>query len=109
MLCFRVTINDDAPLVAGEADVAVLTAILTWVSKRHELEFTLGGLAGDSPHTNVDLSWLRREFKAGDRVLIEVIDFDSPTPAPQRRPSDPELVERSRREYFERLKKEYEP
>lgn len=102
MLCFEIRINGGPPVVAGGADISVLTAIMTYDQSRDELDVSMGGLAGSFEH----LDWRRESLGIGNSVEIRVVDSASPT-EPARRRDDLDLVERSKRQCYERLKKEY--
>jgi hypothetical protein len=109
MLCFRVQINNDPPIVAGEADISVLAATLTWVSSHDDLGLRLGGLVGHGSGSGDHVDWLNRKLRIGDRVVIDVVDSDTPEPPTRRETSDRELLARERRHQYEQLKREFEP
>ena len=103
-LCFEVTVNDEPAIRAGLRDVTVLTAILSFVSDRNELELHVGGMVARSE----DVSWLDREMRPGDVVMIRIVDSAQPDEPVTRRRSDPELDARREREYYEHLRRKYE-
>lgn len=102
MLCFEIRVNGGAPTVAGDPDASVLTAIATYARRRHELDFTVGGLDDRTSH----LDWVKVSLSIGDMIEIRVVESDCPS-EPLWRHEDPDLVEREKVRYYERLKKEY--
>jgi len=102
--CFEVVINDQPPIVAGRRDLKVLTAILSFVSDKDELELHVGGMVDRSD----DVSWLDREMRTGDVVMIRIVDSEQPDEPVTRRRSDPELDAKREREYYEHLRRKYE-
>lgn len=115
MITFRVSLNGRDICTAGIRDFGVLTAMVTWVRRKPEqgrrgkrieeqLTADIGGL--DSA-ANEHVSWLSRRLRVGDRIAIEVAKSDRADTPKRRRRDDPQIVERAKRRYFERLKKEY--
>lgn len=112
MIAFKVSLNGRKVCVAGVPHLGVLSAILTSVRRRPEhrgpteraLVVEIGGLDSD---TREHLTWLRRRLRIGDRVAIEILEAQDVDAPARRRRDDPALVERAKRRYFERLKKEY--
>lgn len=102
-LSFEITINDELPLVCGMAAVKILTAMLTYVAEREELELQVGGMVEKGDHA----SWVDRRLKTGDKVTLRVIDAASPLP-PLERHRDPISPEEAERQYYEMLKRKYE-
>lgn len=84
-LCFEVSVNDDAPVLAGLAEASVLTAIVTFVRERAELDLKVGGMLDHSDHVD----WLDRELKQGDVVTIRIVDSDQPSQPIARHRTDP--------------------
>ena len=103
-LCFEVSVNDDAPVLAGLAEAKVLTAVLTFVLERAELDLHVGGMVDRSDHVD----WLDRELKQGDVVTIRIVDSDQPSPPMARRRTDPSVDAEQEREHYERLRRKYE-
>jgi hypothetical protein len=108
MLCFEAKVNDEPTITAGEAGISVLTAITTYVSNRNELDITVGGLCNRSATDNEHLRWLKRRLRAGDTVVLRVIETETADPPSSRDRADPDFVERERRRHYEELKREYE-
>jgi len=108
MICFEVRINDEPTLIAGDSEISVLTAILTHVPRRSELELTVGGLISSFDLGNEHLRWHDRPLQVGDVVQLRIVESERASEPTQRIKDDPELVERSRRRYYEGLKKQYE-
>lgn len=104
MIALEVTLNGRRLCTAGAADVSVLTAILSFVGKRHELELEIGGLA-DEAH----LKWLSPgRLSLGDEVTVRIVETDRPDPPATSQRDDPALIEEGERRYYERLKQKYE-
>jgi predicted RNA-binding protein with RPS1 domain len=107
-ICFEVRINDGPPTITGQSDISVLSACLTFVSARSELEFRAGGLVSNGPHDNEHIDWLQQDLKVGDEVSIRIVDSDSVSVPLGRQRQDPAASERKERAYYERLKRKYE-
>jgi hypothetical protein len=104
MIGFEVTLNGRRLCIAGANDASVLTAILSFVSKRNELELEIGGLA-DEAH----LKWPSPgPLGPGDEVTVRIIETDRPDPPAISHRDDPASIEKSERRYYERLKQKYE-
>lgn len=108
-LCFEIRINQEEPVLAGLEHINVLTAAVTFVSAHAELEFRVGGLVSTSSHDNEHVDWVDRTLQRGDQVAIRLVDAPNPSPPIHREREDPELAAKEEREYYERLKKRYEP
>jgi hypothetical protein len=108
-LCFEVRINDGPPTVTGQPGISVLSACLTFVSVRNDLEFRAGGLVSKGLHDNEHIEWLRQGLKVGDHVSIRVVDADLPSEPISRERRNPIDSEREERAYYEHLKNKYEP
>lgn len=102
MLALRVQINEGEAVTGGAEDLAVLTASVSFAGRlgpktdrgRQSRELHghchLGGLTsrgelGSDEH----LDWISlQEVKVGDRIVIEVIETDDPSPVIDRRPHE---------------------
>jgi hypothetical protein len=74
MIGFEVTLNGRRLCIAGAGDTSVLTAIVSYVSKRNELELEIGGLA-DEAH----LKWPSpASLAVGDEVSVKIVETDQP-------------------------------
>lgn len=104
-LCFEVTINDEPRILAGLRDLKVLTAILSFVADRDELDLDVGGMVGRSDHVR----WLRRDMRRGDVVTIRIVDSDEAAEPATRERLDPASDADREREYYEHLRRKYEP
>jgi hypothetical protein len=109
LLIFEVQLNDDTPIRAGDDAISVLTAMVTYVASRHEIDFRVGGLLAHQPSGTEHVEWLQRELRVGDRILMTVTDSGSVDPPPHRTQEDPEFAEQMEREHYERLKARFEP
>jgi len=104
-LCFEVTINDELPILAGLRDVKVLTAIVSFVADRDELDLDVGGMVDRSDH----VKWLQRNMRRGDVVTIRIVDSDEAAePATRERVDSASDAERERA-YYEHLRRKYKP
>jgi len=122
MIGFEIRIDDQKVCTAGIGDLGALSVIATWVRRappnapsdeeqidRFEEELTLdvAGLQRDVDGANVNLTWLERSLRVGQRLTVTIVDaahIDEPT---SRRREDPAWAEQRKREYYERLKREY--
>ena len=107
-LCFEITINRGAPIVAGIEDISVLTACVTYSASHQELEIRAGGLISKSRHDKEHLDRLEHGLKSGVEILIRIIESSQPSAPTGRRREDPELVRSRKRQYYEHLKRQYE-
>ena len=74
-LCFEIQVNDERPILAGLEELDVLTAIVTFVSSRHELDIRVGGLLDSDEHVD----WIERKLEPGDRLSIHIVDASGAT------------------------------
>ena len=107
-VCFEITINRGTPIVAGIENVSVLSACVTYVSRQDELELRVGGLISAGRHDGEHLEWLEHDLKRGDEIMIRVIESSQPSLPGARRREDPEFAKNQERQYYERLKAQYE-
>jgi hypothetical protein len=104
MIGFEVSLNGRRLCVAGANDASVLTAILSFVSKRNELELEIGGLAGEA-----HLKWPSPgRLGVGDEVTVRIVETDRPDPPAISQREDRASIEKGERRYYERLKQKYE-
>jgi hypothetical protein len=119
MLAFEVSVNGKRVCTAGMGDYGVLTSILTWVRRRpaeslngarieEELTFEVSALESRKPNPGEHLKWLSEALHVGDSVSIRIVEVDTADPPVERSRQDVDAIERSRRAYYERLKREYE-
>lgn len=123
MICFEVHINGKKACTAGiESEYGVLTSILTWVKRdlskfplevrdtiqKEELNLNLAGHISHGENDNENLDWIRQSVSIGDEITIKIIEADNYDKPHKRRRSDPDFVEKQKRNYFNRLKKEDE-
>jgi hypothetical protein len=108
-LCFEVRINDESPLIAGLDDISVLLAAVSFASAHQDLDFRVGGLRSKGPHDNEHVEWIHRDLSVGDRISIQIVNSELPMEPVSRERRDPRESERDEREYYEQLKKKYEP
>ena len=104
MIGFEVSLNGRRLCTAGAGDDGVLTAIVSFVCKRKELELEIGGLAADA-----HLKWpAPPTLVVGDEITVRVVETDQPDPPATSQRDDHALVEAGEREYYERLKRKYD-
>jgi hypothetical protein len=104
MICFEVILNGRRLCTAGAGDDGVLTATVTSVGKRRELELAIGGLVADA-----HLKWPSPSSLAvGDEIIVRVVETGQPDPPATTHRDDREIVEAGEREYYERLKRKYD-
>jgi hypothetical protein len=103
MIGLEILLNGTRVCVAGAGE-GVLSATVSSVAKRNELELEIGGLV-DEAH----LKWpAPRSLAIGDEVIVRVIETAQPDPPASTRRDDRALAEASERKYYERLKRKYE-
>jgi hypothetical protein len=107
-LRFEVQLNDETPIRAGDDAISVLTAMVTYVASRHEIELRVGGLLTSQSSGKEHVEWLRRELRIGDRIVLTVTDAGDVDPPAHGTHEDPELAEQMEREYYEQLKARFE-
>ena len=120
MIAFRVTINDQFPVIGGADDLSVLSAIVTATGSLGQsthsvkaddgeisIDFRLGGLTSRAIGVNNEhVIWLENvALSPGDIVTIEVIESESANPTASSSPS--EANEEYERELFNFSKKNY--
>ena len=108
-LCLQITVNDGSPVIAGLDDISVLTACITYVASRNDLELRAGGLVSNGRHDNEHIDWLTQKLITGDHVSIRIVDVPVSSPPVSRERHDAHSSEREEREYYEQLKNRYEP
>jgi hypothetical protein len=117
MIAFQVGLNGMPICTAGIEDVGVLTSVLTWARRRasghdhpgveEELMFEVSALDSRDPKESEHLKWLSESLRVGDSISIRIVEVEAAHTPVERRRDDPEAVERSRRRYYEQLKREY--
>lgn len=107
-LCFEITINNGAPVLAGLDNISVLSASVTFVSSRNELELQVGGLVSEGRNDNEHLEWLQQALNRGDSVSIRIVESAAASVPTSRVRQDPDVSEQQERAYYEQLKKRFE-
>ena len=88
MICFEVRLNGQLLCTAGVGNAGVLNTILAWVKRqpeaclddeikeewcKEELDLSVGGITNNGSKSE-HLQWLSRRLKAGDEVLVKVVE-----------------------------------
>ncbi len=93
MIAFRITINDNEPVIIGQEDWSVLIATIT-ASKNHGFSGQFGGLSKEKEHGFCEhFRWKSPEVKLSDKILIEPIESELITSPTKRFRSDKEVQE----------------
>jgi hypothetical protein len=120
MIAFDVLLNRKKIARAGVGSNGVLTAITTWVRRRapesggkrprwdRDLSFNLSGYRSTNGNVGEHFKWEDRRLKPGDVLTIKVINATRVDEPKRRIAEDPKLVERSQRQYYQRLKRKFE-
>ena len=104
MIGFEVTLNGRRLCIAGANHANVLTAILSFVEKRNELELEIGGLLDEA-----QLKWPSPgRLGLGDEITVRIVETDRPDPPAITQREDRAAIENGERRYYERLKQKYE-
>ena len=122
MIAFEISIDGQKTCTAGVADIGVTSVIASWARRasrdpssgeaipgRFEEELTLdvGGLAHDASGSTVQVRWLHQALKPGQQITLAVVETEAADPPLTSDREDPTRVARQRREYYERLRREY--
>lgn len=122
MIAFEISIDGQKKCTAGVSDLGVASVIANWVRRasrdpasgqpipgRFEEELTLdvGGLAHDPDGAAVHVNWLRQPLQLGQQITVAIVETEHADPPQASAREDPTSAERHKREYYERLKREY--
>jgi hypothetical protein len=122
MIAFEISIDGQKACTAGVWPSGVTSVIASWVRRasrdpasgepiddRFEEELTLdvGGLTHDSDGASVHVNWLRQPLRPGQRITVAVVETEVADPPQNRKREDPAWAAQRKREYYERLKREY--
>jgi hypothetical protein len=122
MIAFEISIDGQKKCTAGVSDLGVTSVIASWVRRvardpaseqpirdRFEEELTLdvGGLAHDPDGGAVQVRWLHQPLKIGQQITLTIVETDAVDSPSARERTDPAWTEQRKREYYERLKREY--
>jgi hypothetical protein len=120
MIAFDVFLNGKKLARAGVGSNGVLTAMTTWVRRRtsqrgrkrrqwdSDLSFSLVGYRSTNGDVGEHFKWEDRKLKPGDVLTIKVTTAARVDEPRHRIAEDPELVERSQKRYYQRLKRKFE-
>ena len=122
MIAFAISIDGQKRCTAGISGPGVATVTASWVHRashdpasgepipgsfEEELILDVGGLAHDPDGAPVYLTWLRQPLKPGQQITRAVVETEHADEPHARRREDPASTARRKREYYERLKREY--
>jgi hypothetical protein len=121
MIAFEVSIDGRKACTAG-VPAGVTSVIATWVRRpsrdpesgepiddrfEEELTVEVGGLTHDEDGASVHLKWVREPLAVGQQVTLAVVETETADPPRSREREDPTWVAQRKRQYYERLKREY--
>ena len=119
MIAFEVSIDGRKACTAG-VPAGVTSVIATWVRRpsrdaergesvefEEELTLEVGGLTHDQDGASVHLKWVREPLTVGQQVTFAVVETEAADPPRSREREDPTRVAQRKREYYERVKREY--
>jgi hypothetical protein len=118
MIAFEVAVNGKRTCIAGVENFGVVSTILTWVRRRsehsrdgntieEELTAEVRALDSRDPTAGEHLKWLSETLRVGDTISIRIVDVEKVDPPMSRYRNDSEADARAKRQYYERLKREY--
>jgi hypothetical protein len=124
MICFEVRVNGKVCCTAGVGDLGVLSAILTWVKRdprdcpeglgdkewsEEALELSVGGSRNQGERGHEFLDWIKgRRMSVGDEITIGILNVPGCDPPVRVRLETTEYVREMERQYYERMKEDYE-
>ena len=122
MIAFEISIDGAKACTAGASPSGVTSVIATWIRRpapesaseepgaevfEEELTLSVGGLTHDPDGAAVHLSWLSRPLRPGQTITVTVVESESADPPESSRREDLAWAAERKREYYERLKREY--
>ena len=107
MICFELRVNDEEPVIAGGEDMSVISVAATYVASHDDLRIEVGGMT-ERTDTHEFVRWRNGKLAVGDVVSVRILDTELASEPTSREQDDPELAEKARRQYYEKLKKEFE-
>jgi hypothetical protein len=122
MIAFEISIDGRKTCTAGVSDLGVTSVMASWVRRvsrdptsgepipgRFEEELTLdvGGLTHDPDGASVNLRWLQQSLQVGQLITVAVVETEEADSPRTRDREDPTWIAQRKREYYERLKREY--
>ena len=122
MIGFDISIDGQKVCTAGAGAVGVVSVIASCVRRaaqdaasgqaipdqfEEEVKLDVGGFAREADGSAVNVKWLDQPLIVGQTITLTVVDGAEADPPKTHRRDNPAVVERRKREYYERLKKEY--
>ncbi len=72
-----------------------------------ELTLEVGGLTHDPDGASVHVKWFRQPLRLGQQITLAIVETEAADPPQSREREDPTWAAQRKREYYERLKREY--
>lgn len=117
MIGFEVEVNGEKICLAGVGEFGVLTTIVSWVrtgamvaeegEQVNKLELHVGGLK-EAGSASAHITWLNKNLVLDDEIKVRIVNTDHVDEAARIEPIDPDADLKNKREYYERLKAEFE-
>ncbi len=107
MRAFEIHLNGKKLCTAGIGDHGVLSVIVDWVRRKsgpEQLHLSVGGMIGGALE---HLSWRDLRLRAGDEVLVKVIDTQSADRPRRRRLPDATADLRAQKRYVREMARKF--
>jgi hypothetical protein len=75
-LHIQIQINEEESIMAGRPTLDVLTAMVTFVRSRNEIELRAGGMQRLDDGGTEHVEWLLRELAIGDEIRLRICDSE---------------------------------
>lgn len=76
-VCFEIQVNAESALAAGRPALDVLTAMVTYVRSRNELELSAGGLQRHADGSSEHFEWIVHTLAVGDETRVRVVEVEA--------------------------------
>lgn len=122
MIAFEISIDGQKKCTAGVSGVGVASVIANWVRRasrdptsgqpipdhfEEELTLDVGGLSHDPDGASVHVRWLQQPLKLGQQITLTIVETEEADLPQTRDREDPIRAAQRKREYYERLRREY--